>query len=73
MHNVFDRFVRGDDSRNRGRSGHGLGLSICREIVRAHGGELILNHSKTGWTEFQVSLPMVEASVPSSEPAEMVV
>jgi heavy metal sensor kinase len=54
---VFDRFFRGDESRNRGRAGHGLGLSICREIARAHEGEIRLDTSRTGWTEFHVILP----------------
>lgn len=54
---VFDRFFRGDPSRNRGRPGHGLGLSICREIARAHGGEIRLERSHPGWTEFLITLP----------------
>ena len=52
---VFDRFFRGDESRSQ-HKGHGLGLSICREIVRAHGGEMGLDASKVGWTQFQVNL-----------------
>lgn len=55
---VFDRFFRGDESRNRGRAGHGLGLSICREIARAHEGEIRLDASRPGWTEFHVILPV---------------
>lgn len=37
---VFDRFVRLDDSRARVLGGSGLGLSIVRELVEAHGGEV---------------------------------
>lgn len=40
---IFDRFYRGDLSRNRKREGFGLGLSLSREIARAHKGELYLN------------------------------
>ena len=55
-HRVFERFFRGDPSRTE-RQGHGLGLSLCREIVLAHGGEIILASGRPGWTEFLVTLP----------------
>jgi signal transduction histidine kinase len=38
----FDRFYRGEASHNRAVEGNGLGLSLAREIARAHGGELTL-------------------------------
>jgi len=37
--------------------GHGLGLSIARELARAHGGDVELVHSEESWTEMRVRLP----------------
>ena len=54
---VFERFfrARGDER----APGLGLGLSIARELARAHGGELALVRSADDWTEFQLRLPCV--------------
>jgi H+/Cl- antiporter ClcA len=41
--------------------GHGLGLSLCREIARAHHGEVVLHLASPAWTEFRVTLPAIEA------------
>ncbi|MEN8444541.1 MAG: ATP-binding protein [Cyanobacteria bacterium J06555_13] len=54
---IFDRFYRGDLSRNRKREGFGLGLSLSREIARAHGGELKLDKAVPGQTAFTLTLP----------------
>ena len=54
---VFDRFYRGDASRNRASGGTGLGLNLAREIVRAHGGELTLLSSTVVGTTFVLHLP----------------
>ncbi len=56
---IFDRFHRGDPSRNRKIEGIGLGLSLAREIVRAHNGELMLDPASDGETSFTVSLPLL--------------
>ncbi len=39
---ITDRFVRLDDARTRSRGGSGLGLAIVDEIVRAHGGDVLI-------------------------------
>jgi two-component system, OmpR family, heavy metal sensor histidine kinase CusS len=49
---IFTRFHRVDAARQRQVDGIGLGLSLAREIVRAHDGELELKESRPGWTSF---------------------
>ena len=39
--------------------GHGLGLSIARELARAHGGDVELVRSDGSWTEMRVRLPLI--------------
>jgi signal transduction histidine kinase len=51
---IFDRFSRGD--RDESRAGHGLGLSIARELALAQGGDIRLLRSDADWTEFELRL-----------------
>lgn len=69
---IFERFYRGDPARRRDRAhGVGLGLSLSREILRAHGGELTLAEpvnaaaASPPWTEFVATLPL--AAPPPAE------
>ncbi|MEP0900833.1 ATP-binding protein [Nodosilinea sp. FACHB-13] len=55
---LFDRFYRGDPARARQTEGLGLGLSLAREIARAHGGDLVLAPSPAGEARFDLHLPM---------------
>jgi len=55
---IFDRFYRANSSRGA-QSGGGLGLSLSREIVRAHSGEISLERSDGFWTVFLLRLPFV--------------
>ncbi|MEZ4648458.1 MAG: ATP-binding protein [Candidatus Eisenbacteria bacterium] len=52
---VFDRFYRGEKSRPTG--GSGLGLSIVREIVHAHGGEVRAENRREGGARVVVRFP----------------
>ncbi|WP_322411306.1 HAMP domain-containing sensor histidine kinase [Microbacterium invictum] len=54
---LFERFVRGDSSRNRDAGSTGLGLSIAQAIVGAHGGSIGVR-SAPGRTVFSVRLPL---------------
>ncbi|SDT97829.1 ATP-binding protein [Stappia sp. ES.058] len=54
---VFDPFVRLEESRSEDTGGIGLGLSIARSIVQAHGGSLTLENRAEGGLEACVTLP----------------
>ena len=54
---LFDRFYRGDAAHSRQTDGLGLGLSLSREIIRAHGGELSLDDSPAGEVQLRVWIP----------------
>jgi heavy metal sensor kinase len=55
---IFDRFYRADKARGRDVEGSGLGLSLAREIARAHGGDLALDDTKPIITKFTLTLPI---------------
>jgi signal transduction histidine kinase len=59
---VFDRFVRLDDARARDTGGSGLGLSIVREIARAHGGEVLAETAPAGGARLRVELPVAASA-----------
>jgi len=54
---LFERFYRVCGGERV--PGHGLGLSIARELARAHGGDVELVRSDSSWTEMRVRLPQV--------------
>ncbi|MDL2276495.1 HAMP domain-containing histidine kinase [Breznakia sp. OttesenSCG-928-G09] len=55
---LFDRFYRADDSRNSQTGGHGLGLSIAKDIIQKHQGNILLN-SHNHKTTIRVHLPVI--------------
>jgi len=54
---VFKPFFTLDPSRNKLKGESGLGLSITRDIIRAHGGEIRLDKSKFGGLKSVIELP----------------
>ncbi|MET4638000.1 HAMP domain-containing sensor histidine kinase [Mycetocola sp. 2940] len=59
---VFERFVRLDEARARESGGSGLGLSIVREIVLAHGGSVVATASGLGGARFEVRMPASDST-----------
>ena len=55
--NVFERFTRGDEARNRASGSTGLGLSIVAAVTSAHAGRVGVR-SQPGETTFLVELPV---------------
>ncbi|AWB92999.1 HAMP domain-containing sensor histidine kinase [Aeromicrobium chenweiae] len=53
---IFERFTRGDSSRTRASGGAGLGMSLVRAIMQAHGGDATVT-SVPGDTTFTLTLP----------------
>jgi signal transduction histidine kinase len=54
---IFERFYRGEKSRNRGTGGAGLGLAIAQGIVRAHGGQIRVESEVGKGTQFTFNIP----------------
>jgi two-component system sensor histidine kinase KdpD len=57
-HKIFDKFFR--IHAESAQSGVGLGLSICRAIVEAHGGEIVVANRQGGGAVFQLHLPILQ-------------
>jgi signal transduction histidine kinase len=57
LERMFEPFHRGEPSRNRETGGVGLGLPIARNILRAHGGDVVLANRPNGGAKATVTLP----------------
>ncbi len=56
--NIFNRFYRVDQDRNRQTGGSGLGLAISQALIQAHGGEIHVYSSGIGQgSEFRLEIP----------------
>ena len=59
LERIFEPFFRVDRSRSRKTGGYGLGLSICKRIVEAHGGRIVASGVAPRGARFVVTLPML--------------
>jgi signal transduction histidine kinase len=59
---IFGRFFRVDSAHSRAVEGVGLGLSVSREIARAHGGDLALKADRPQEVQFSLLMPVTEQS-----------
>ncbi len=59
---IFERFYRGDPSRNRATGGFGLGLAIVKALVEAYGGSITADSTPGKGTRMTVVLPAVPNS-----------
>lgn len=67
---VFDRFHQVDTEADRAKGGAGLGLTITRHIIEAHGGRIWVESEYGTGTVFRFTLPA--ASPPPHDPEEVV-
>jgi two-component system sensor histidine kinase BaeS len=58
LEHLFDRLFRVDRSRSRTQGGSGLGLSICKSIVKALGGKIRAANASAGGLRIEIELPL---------------
>ena len=65
---LFGRFVRASNSQAHGISGTGLGLYLCRELVKQHGGDIWFESTEGAGSTFFLRLPLSQSiSAPPGE------
>lgn len=59
IENIWERFYKLDKARTPGSAGSGLGLSICREIIRNHDGEIFVDSEYGQGSTFGFKIPKI--------------
>ncbi len=69
IEDMFQPFVRLEDSRSMQTGGTGLGLAIARSAVREHGGELILSNRQERGLRAEITLPLGGSDIGGTGPS----
>ena len=56
--NIFDGYSLNENSSSDSSKGMGIGLSICKTIIKAHGGDILAKNNLNGGSTFSFSLPL---------------
>ena len=56
--NIFDGYSLNENSSSDSAKGMGIGLSICKTIIKAHGGDILAKNNLNGGSTFSFSLPL---------------
>ncbi|MDP2234210.1 MAG: ATP-binding protein [Actinomycetota bacterium] len=59
LEQVFSRFWRADEARDRASGGLGIGLAVVREIIERHGGSVEATRREGGGSVFTIAIPLV--------------
>jgi signal transduction histidine kinase len=62
---IFERFRQVDASDSRDKGGSGLGLTICRSIIKAHGGRIWVESDGVSGSVFQFTVPLAAVTAPA--------
>lgn len=68
---IFEQFYRAHDSLSSGIQGSGLGLTLARQIARAHGGDLVYEPREGGGSCFSLRLPLLAQDYQRDRKPEM--
>ena len=60
---IYDRYYRADSEQVRSVAGSGIGLTVVRSIVEAHGGTIGVRSAPSEGSTFTVILPLVQEGV----------
>jgi signal transduction histidine kinase len=63
---IFEKFYRGYEPQRIGIKGSGIGLTIVKQIIEAHGGEIQVESEPGAGSKFTVTIPLFEISSPQS-------
>jgi signal transduction histidine kinase len=68
---IFEQFYRAHDSLSSGIQGSGLGLTLARQIARAHGGDVVYEPREGGGSCFALRLPLKPGQTQTTEGADV--